>query len=154
MVEIVSLIPRHPQLLHHAPRARIRWNRHRHHFLQCQLLEPVPEALARPFGRQSPIPERPVQAPADLHARGEMRVERRPSHADEAGELARVLQFRGIHAKPVALHVRLDAIGQCVAFLWGQTSREELHHARVGIQAAERLAIGVAPPPQPQPWCL
>ncbi len=75
MLEVVGRIAGHPEPLHHRPGSRVGRRRERDDLVQCEAIEPEPEGRPRRLGRVAVAPGVGRQAPADLDARRERRLE-------------------------------------------------------------------------------
>ena len=86
VVEVVGRVARHPDPLHHGPRADVRRDGERHDLLEPSLLEPEREGGPRGLGRVAVAPGLGRQAPADLDRGRERRLEVRRGQPGEADE--------------------------------------------------------------------
>src|SRR4051812_23502235 len=86
MVEVVTRIVAHPEALHHATRPRVAWRRERDDLRQPELAERGIQCRNRAFGRDPAVPVLERDAPTDLDARRECRLEGRYGEADETNE--------------------------------------------------------------------
>ena len=154
MVEVIAGIVRHPDTLHDAPRAQIRGNSEGHNLAQPQDLEAIVENLACPLRGQTLPPAVESDPPANLDAGRKMRLERGNGKSDKANKSARRPQFGGEQPKPVPLEMSLDPIRPCIAFLRRQHAWKVLHHADIGVQARERLAVPGSPFPEDEARCI
>jgi hypothetical protein len=85
------------------------------------------------------------EAPADLHAGREVRLERRDGQTDEAGELGDPWHFDHPKTETVALEMLTNSTGERIAFRAIEGVMKQLHHARIAIQGRERTKILFTP---------
>jgi hypothetical protein len=148
MVEVVSAVAAHPEPLHDPPRADVGRYGERHYLVEAEVDKARLERRPARLGRDSPAPERAIEAPADLDCGREMLLERRLGEPHEADErlLADYLDCPEPIAEP--LEVGRDPIDERVGSITIEWRREMLHDERIGVQHGKRLAIGLAPPAQ------
>jgi hypothetical protein len=108
-------------------------------------LERVTYDGSRAFRCEPLVPIRRGEAPPDLDARREVRLETRRREPDEADELSGGAMLRGIKPEASLAQTGSDAIGEAIALCAREQSRHELHHDQVGVEARERLFVRVAP---------
>jgi hypothetical protein len=152
MVEVVSGIARHPELLHDSTRANVSDRRDRDDLVQLEHVETVSQDGPSAFGRISFAPMRHVQPPSDLDAGLKGRVVPGRREPDESGERRHPGNLGGPESVAVPLEVEVRALSELVALRSGEGRRKVLHHPRVRVQGRER--IEVAPPPTPQQEAL
>jgi len=110
MLEILSRIVRHPQLLHHPPRADVCLCGERHYACQPKLLESVAHHLPRPFGSQPLTPMRTRKPSPNLNRRHKRRIERRYRKPDKPKKPPVSAQLRRKRAKAVPLEMPLGTV--------------------------------------------
>jgi hypothetical protein len=93
-----------------------------------------------------------VEAPTDLDAGHERRLEGRNAQADEANEGRDPQNLHGPQAEPVPLEMGLDPIDPCVALFPRKQAGEMLHHARVAVQLGEQRPIIGEPAAEQEPF--
>ena len=79
-----------------------------------------------------------------------MRLKRNAREAGEPDQLAGVAQFDREESEAMLRRVRLNAKDHRVALLRRKGRGKELHHARIGIDPAERFAVALLPRAQSQ----
>jgi len=141
VIEIARPVAPHSQLFHDADGAQVLGNGEGHDFAEIRFFESVPHRLARALGRHALSPEPRAEAPADFHARREMRCEAGHREPYETGQFASLDEFGGPQAEAVFHEVGFDAVDGGVALRARQAGGEEQHHPRVGVDAVERLPI-------------
>lgn len=80
-----------------------------------------------------------------------MHLEPDASQTNEPDERFAALDLDRPRAKPVPSEVCLDAIRELVAGSVIEHAREVSHDLGIGVQACERLAIGIPPAPEEKP---
>ena len=114
MVEVVTRIVCHADLLHHAAGTQVCWNGERNYTVEFQVLKAVAEYGACAFSRQSSAPAVKFEAPTDFYRGHEWRIERGNGKADEAGEGMIFKQLDGEGSETVKIEVGLSAVGERV----------------------------------------
>ena len=152
MLEIVSRIVGHSQLLHHPPRTNVCVRSKGDNGAQAQLFKAVAECFPRAFGGQSPAPILSCQPPANFNGGHKRRFKPGDGKTDEAKKGAVLPQLRREKAETVALEMRFSVIHSSVGSLRRQQPRHELHHPWVGIERAKRLPVRGSPAAQQKPF--
>lgn len=111
---------------------------------------PIRCMTARGLRCQTFVPVLEGQAPADLHAGRKGQLGDRYMQAEEADELGGCLQLHGPEAPSSLLDQRLAAIGQRIALVALERSREILHDPRVCVQFGKGRPVARAPLPHEQ----
>ena len=83
-----------------------------------------------------------------------MRLERGNGKPDKANKPARRPQLGGEQPKPAPLDIGLDPIRHGIAFLRGENARKVLHHAGIGVQEREGLAVRGSPFAEDEARCF
>lgn len=117
MIEVILRAALHPELLHDAERATIGRHGERNDLGEREPIEAESERGARGFRRVATALMRGGQAPADFHARSEVRLEAREREADEARERRDTGNLQRPEAEAVLVEVRLDAVCEGIALL-------------------------------------
>ena len=151
MIEVAVRIAHYPEPLHHGSRAAVFRHREGNHLGQTQRLERESQALEAGFRGEAVAPARPLEAPADLHARREVGLERGSAQAHEANECPACAQLHCPQPPPLPRDLRVGVARELIAHRAVEATGHELHHHRVGVQPGERLAIARAPLPQAEP---
>ena len=151
MIEVVSRVVSHAELLHDAPGPHVGRDRERHQLFQPEHLERVTNNFPRALCGQSLALIVGGQSPPNLDAWSEVGMERGNSKADETDKAAVPPQLRAVQAETVLSEMTLDLIYQPIAFLQRKSAGHELHHTRVRVQPRKRLSVRVPPASQKQP---
>ena len=130
MIEVVSRVVSHAELLHDAPGPHVGRDRERHQLFQPEHLERVTNNFPRALCGQSLALIVGGQSPPNLDAWSEVGMERGNSKADETDKAAVPPQLRAVQAETVLSEMTLDLIYQPIAFLQRKSAGHELHHTR------------------------
>ena len=117
MIEVIRGVARHAELFHHPARADVCGHSQGHDFGKLQMFEPVAQRGAGAFGGQAAIPMLESEAPADLDAGGEVRLEGRVRKSDEADQFAGVAKFGGEEREPCWSKCASATVDQGIALL-------------------------------------
>lgn len=131
----------HSQALHHRTRSSVGNSGERHDLLEPEDLESDPERLAGGLGREALAPVIKGEPPGDLRARRERQRGGGNVQSNETNELTGCLAFDRPDTPTPLGDVSLAAIRQGITLNPGERRREELHHARVGIESGEGRAV-------------
>ena len=145
MIEVIRRVSRHSELFHDPARTDVCGHSQGHNLGKLQLFEAIAQGGAGALGSKAATPVLEGEAPADLDAGREVRLEGRVRKADEAGQFTGFAKLGGEEREPVLVEVRLASPDQIVALLSRERRRKELHHPRIGGNAEEGVAIGIAP---------
>jgi hypothetical protein len=154
MVEIVLGRMDHADFLHHPPRAQVGGNRKGDDLVQCQMREAKFQSRACAFCGVTTVPVVGGEAPADLDAGHERRLERRNRKSDEPGERGDIPDLNRPEPKPVPLEMSLNAVGTLVARCARQDRREKLHNSWIGVESGKGFAVIQAPTAETKSGCL
>jgi hypothetical protein len=138
MIEVAVRIVHHPEPLHHGSRAAVFRHREGNHLGQTQPLERESQALEAGFRGEAVAPARPLEAPADLHARREVGLERRSAQAHEANECPACAQLQCPQPPPLKRSVM--RIGACKSFA-GRYYRTHSDGVRQSVRGARSNAL-------------
>lgn len=150
MLEAICRVVSHANLFHDAPRTGICGDGKRDDFIHPQGVKRMMEHGGGRFGGETSTPVVSREAPSDLHARGEVRFKGRPRQARKSRKLACGAQFCGKEGEPVISEMRVNSIREGIALRSRKKPGKELHDARIGIHAGERLTVCMVPGPQPE----
>jgi hypothetical protein len=138
--EIIGWIMPHFEALHESPRPRVVACGEGNDLPQGKNIESETERLACSFCRVALSPMLAQEAPTDLDAGCEVRVEVRYRQTNEA-EKRRVSTFDGPKPEPTGFDLLIQAFEKSIAFSATKRSREELHHIGVRIENGKWFAI-------------
>lgn len=145
MIEVVGRIMRHPELLHDSARTDVGGNGEAYEFLQRQDVASILQDSQSSFGCQTLSPHVRRKAPADFYAGSEMSTEGWNVWSYESDESIVKPQLRRIGTKPMFAEVSFNLSYQCITLNTRETSREEYHHARIGVNSRKLLLIRLFP---------
>jgi hypothetical protein len=158
--EVGLRIADHSNLFHDAARTQVGWDRERDEAGKVENLEGIACDGARTFGGESLSPGGMGEPPADLDdlrrvglglGRGRKQkggIEARDGEANIANESASRAKLSGEETEAVLVEMGFDAVGEGVGLSGGEGRGEVLHHARVGVDGAEGLAVSGSPGPE------
>jgi hypothetical protein len=147
MLEVVSRIAGHPELLHDSTGAKVPDRRDRDDLAEPEHVETMSQDGPSAFGRISFAPTRHVQPPSDLDTGLKWRVVSGRREPNESGERCHPGNLGRPESVAVLLQVELGALSELVALRSREGGRKELHGPWVSVQGRER--IEVARPPTP-----
>lgn len=130
-------------------------HRERYDFPEVQFLEAEAQQFAAGFGDVAVAPELRRQPPADLdHTQGACRHDGVGMEAGEADAGRAFLQLERGEAVAARRVIVAYAVEEGVGLGAGAAEGEEAHHARVGIDAVEEVAVAILPVADDEPCRL
>jgi len=145
MIEIIARVVGHAQFVHDALRTHVGKRGEGHNLLQSDSVEAIPQSCGRAFGGQPTAPMFWSKPPTDLDRRREWSFKADVFQSDVTGKFVGRAPFKRPRCETVLSEMADKAVDHGITFVARQRGREELHHARICVDAGKGLAIRLAP---------